>query len=180
MARLGWFRGRRALLLAGEVIEMAAQGNWHVVSVGKATAALGLIFPPQSFWVRSQNPLELPDGSDPEPDVAVVPGTPDDYTKHPSTALLVLEVSDTSLRLDRRKAHAYASAGVPDYWVVNLPEHQLEVYRDPVADAAAEFRHRYRAVVTLKPGDSITPLAAPHASVAVAELLPKNPVGDGL
>lgn len=177
MARSGWFRGQRVLLLAGEVIEMAAQGNWHSVVLGMSEHELRKIFPEDRFWVRTQRPLDLPDGtSDPEPDAAVVPGTFRDYTAHPATALLVVEVADTSLRLDRKKANAYAAAGVQDYWIVDLGGHQVEVYRQPVPDAREPFAYRYASIATLRPGDTINPVAAPHASVAVADLLPKQPV----
>jgi Uma2 family endonuclease len=181
MAALGWFRGKRALLLDGEIIEMAPQGNWHSVVVGKVEYALSDVFPRGSFWVRPQMPLDLPDGtSEPEPDAAVVPGKPDDYRQHPSTAVLVLEVSDTSLRLDRRKANAYAAAAVRDYCIVNLPDHVVELYRDPVPDPSAAFGHRYARVTTLRPGDVIHPVSAPQALVAVADLLPAHPVGKAL
>jgi Uma2 family endonuclease len=174
MAKLGWFRGKRVVLLDGEIIEMPGQGNAHSVSLGKAESALRQVFPEGRYWVRTQRPLDLPDGvSEPEPDVAVVPGTPDDYREHPSTALLVVEVSDSSLLLDRRKANAYAMAGVADYWIINLPDHVVELHRDPIADPAVPFGHRYARVQTLHPGDQVIPVAAPHAQVAVADLLPK-------
>jgi Uma2 family endonuclease len=176
MAALGWFKGKRAVLLDGEIIEMAGQGNWYAATLGNADELLRGVFT-QRVWVRVQMPLETPGQSDPEPDLAVVPGKPYDYTRHPTTALLVVEVSDTSLRLDRRKANAYAAAGVPDYWILNLPDYVLEVRRDPVPDAVEEFGHRYGATVTLRPGDFVTPLAVPQARLAVNDLLPPGPVG---
>jgi Uma2 family endonuclease len=66
----------------------------------------------------------------------------------------------------------YARAGVPDYWIVNLVTGVLEVYREPVAIDPARRRWEYRMVRSLGPGESISPLAAPHASIAVADLLP--------
>ncbi len=155
---------------------MAAQGNWHVVVLGKAQDALASAFPREQYWTRTQNPLDAPDDTEPEPDIAVVPGKPDDYTAHPATALLIIEVADTSLRLDRKKSHAYAAAGVQDYWIVDIGGHQVEVYREPVADAREPFGYRYASVVVLRPGGSINPVAAPQASVAIADLLPKHPV----
>lgn len=178
-ARKGWFRGQRVLLLDGEVIEMAAQGNWHVVVIELGLRQLRRVFPEERFWIRTQNPLDLPDGSsDPGPDIAVVSGNPLEFTNHPSSALLVVEVADSSLRLDCKKSHAYAAAGVQDYWIVDIGGHQVEVYRQPVADAREPFGHRYASVVTLRPGESINPVAAPQASVAVADLLPKQPVAN--
>lgn len=178
MAALGWFEGKRALLLQGEIIEMPRQGNWHSVTIGLVHHALLDIMLRGQFWIRILSPLDLPDGeSEPEPDLAVVPGKPDDYTQHPSTAMLIVEVSDTSLRLDRRKVHAYASAAVPEYWIVNLQDHWVEVCREPVPDATADFGYRYANIATLRPGEFISPLAAPQARVAVSDLLPAQPVG---
>ncbi len=177
LAREGWFRGRRALLLDGEIYEMAAQGNWHVVVLELVMRQLRKIFSEDQFWIRSQNPIDLPDeSSDPEPDVAVVPGTPRGFDAHPSTSLLIVEVADSSLQLDRRKAHAYAAAGIADYWIVNIRAGQVEVYRQPVKDVDAPLGHRYERVEVLAPGKVIQPLAAPQATVAVADLLPKQPV----
>lgn len=180
MASLGWFRGKRVLLLDGEIIEMAGQGNWHSIALEMCERVLRDLFPKDRYWVRGQRPLDLPDGSsDPEPDLAVVPGNPADFHQHPSTALLVVEVSDSSLRLDRRKANAYAAAGVEDYWIINLPDRVVEVYRDPVPDATAEFGHRYGSLVTLRPGDLVIPLAAGKGPlIAVADLLPARPAGE--
>lgn len=177
MSRNGWFRGKRVMLLDGEIIEMAGQGNWHSVVLELAAQPLRKIFPDETHWVRTQRPLDLPDGSsDPEPDIAVVPGRAAEFTAHPSTALLIVEVADSSLRLDRKKANAYAAAGVPDYWIVDIGGHQIEVYREPVADPREPFGFRYASALTLRPGASISPVAAPHATVAVADLLPKQPV----
>lgn len=84
-----------------------------------------------------------------------------------------MEVAQTSLHLDRtRKAHVYAKAGVPDYWILNLLTGVLEVYREPVAIDPARGRWEYRIVRSLGPGESMCPLAAPYASIAVADLLP--------
>lgn len=83
--------------------------------------------------VRIQLPLALDPSSEPEPDVTVVRGSPRDYRDaHPSAALLVVEVADTTLSHDRdQKGSLYARAGVADYWIVNLVDQVLEVYRDP-------------------------------------------------
>lgn len=88
-------------------------------------------------------------------------------------AVLVLEVAQASLHGDRtRKARIYARAGIADYWIVNLVPRVLEVYGDPVSLDSAHRRWGYRMVRSLGPGESITPLAAPQASVAIADLLP--------
>ena len=177
MSSLGFFEGCRTLLLDGVVFEVRRQGNWHSVTLGLVENALLSVFLRGRYWIRSQCPLDLPDGrSEPKPDIAVAPGIPDDYTAHPSTALLVIEVADSSLRLDRRKAHAYASAGVEDYWIIDIAGHHVEVYRHPVAHPREPMGHRYDRIEVLRPGETISPLAAPQATVAVADLLPKHPV----
>jgi len=86
--------------------------------------------------------------------------------------VLLVEVAETSLAIDRlRKGSLYARAGVADYWVVNLIEEVLEVYRDPVlAPAAAEWK--YDSVRLLRRNAIITPLAAPRARIRVTALLP--------
>jgi Uma2 family endonuclease len=117
-------------------------------------------------------PLIIDPDSEPEPDLAVVQGIPDDYSDHhPASALLVIEVADSSLSLDRdRKRSLYARVGIPEYWIVNLTERCLEVYREPVS--AAGQPARYRTSQRLAATDRITPLARPGAWVSVADLLP--------
>ena len=185
LAEAGYFRGERAFLLSGEIYEMAAQGNWHSVALGMVEDELGDVFPKGQFWVRSQRPLDLADEvSDPEPDAAVVPGRPGDYAAHPSTALLVVEVSDTTLASDRKKIPYYAAAKVAEYWILNLRDRLLEVYRQPESDAENPWRPdgpplaRYNAAQVLKPGDTISPVAAPAATIAVADLFPARPPGE--
>jgi Uma2 family endonuclease len=92
---------------------------------------------------------------------------------HPSRPVLTVEVSVSSLAFDcERKASLYARAGLADYWVVNLVERVLEVYREPVPDPAAPFGWRYARRDVLDGAAQVAPLALPTASVAVARLLP--------
>jgi len=82
-------------------------------------------------------------------------------------------VSDATLDFDRtRKGSLYAATGISDYWIVNLVQRQLEVYRDPVADSTEPFGFRYGSHTILHPGGVVTPLAAPQARIRVADLLP--------
>jgi Uma2 family endonuclease len=124
--------------------------------------------------VRGQGPLALDEESEPEPDVAVVAGSFRDYvTGHPSRPALVVEVSESSLALDRdHKGSLYARAGLVDYWIVNLVDRTLEVYRDPVPDEAASFGWRYRSVEVLRGEASVSPLASPGARIRVSDVLP--------
>jgi Uma2 family endonuclease len=91
-----------------------------------------------------------------------------DYeAEHPSTALLVIEVSETTLKKDRGKAALYASAGIGEYWIVNLGARTIEVYTSPDGDRYAEVR-------TLRAGDALRPGALGEVTIAVAEILPKG------
>lgn len=161
----------RVQLIEGEIVEMAPQGPGHFAAVYLVEQALRRIFSGE-YMVRVQGPLALGEHSEPEPDVAVVAGGPRDYLgEHPTTALLVVEVSDSTLVFDQtRKAPIYAAAGIPEYWIVNLQDGSLEVLRDPVpADGG---RPAYRTILRLGPAEHGAPLARPDYSVAVADLLP--------
>ena len=175
MLDLGWFQDQRVELIDGEILDMPSQKNYHGAAITQSMDALRLAFG-IGFWVRNQLSLDLSPHSVPDPDLAVVPGSPQGVTAatpNPTTALLVVEVSDSSLPYDRSyKASLYSAAGITDYWIVNLVQRQLEVYRDPVADSTQLFGFRYNSRTILDPPDTITPLAAPHASITVADLLP--------
>ena len=123
---------------------------------------------------RLHAPLALGEHSEPEPDIAVVAGAALDYVAaHPSTAALVVEVADSSLRLDRGfKAAVYARAGLHEYWIVNLVDRALEVHREPQPSADATDDWTYRSVEVLRPPTTVTPRAAPGARIPVADLLP--------
>jgi hypothetical protein len=124
--------------------------------------------------VRIQLPLALSEYDEPFPDLAVVSGSPRDYlAQHPTSALLVVEVSEASLKTDREvKGSLYASAGIPEYWIVNLREPVLEVYREPAADARAVYGAAYQWRRVCGVGEQVSPLAAPEAKLEVAALLP--------
>ena len=124
--------------------------------------------------VRTQLPLAIDDHSEPEPepepepDIAVVIGSPRDYRDaHPTTAVLIVELAESSVKFDRtRKLALYARNGIPEYWIVNLADGVLELHRDP-----ADETHASRSV--LAASEQVTPLHAPGAyALAVAELLP--------
>jgi Uma2 family endonuclease len=172
MADAGLLQDQRVELIEGEVIEMPPQNNPHFLAIGLLQEALRAAFPPAQYWVRPQGPINLGRKSEPEPDIAVVPGALRDYRDHPTSALLIVEVSDTTLTYDRtRKARLYAQAGIPDYWVLDLVHRQIEVCRSPQQDPAAGT-WSYADTRTLTPADTITPLAAPGALIPVADLLP--------
>lgn len=166
------FEDKKLVLLAGEILEMPSSNAPHDAGLGLALAAVTAAFGP-GFWVRGQMALRLSQITDPMPDVAVVPGSPRDYAQQPTTALLVVEVSDTSLAIDTGvKAQLYAAAGISDYWVVDLNSRVLIVHRDPQPDPASPAGASYRTVTSLLPGQSISPVAAPQATINVSDLLP--------
>ena len=165
----GFFDDGRVELLGGLIWDMAGQLTPHTTGLRLTTLALEDCFS-EGFEVRSQLPVTLPNGTEPEPDIAVVPGTPLDYANHHPRSeelLLMVEISDSSLVKDRgQKLIAYAQGFVGEYWIVNLVNRQLEVYRQPLpAGIYADFK-------VYLPGESIAPINAPGKTVAVADLLP--------
>jgi Uma2 family endonuclease len=159
-------------LLAGRLVVREPQRTPHATATQLAAEALRAAF--GAGWsVRVQLPLALDDESEPEPDVAVVRGTPRDYLReHPSAPALVVEVAHDSLRADRiLKARLYARAGIGDYWIVNLVEHVLEVHRAPTRSGPGR-PVAYAEVRRVPPSETIVPLAAPAARMVVADLLP--------
>jgi Uma2 family endonuclease len=172
LAELGFFDDRHVELLDGVLYEMTINPP-HAVAVGLASEVIKTRFSPPVL-ARVQQPLDLGRRNLPEPDVAIVRGTHRDYAdSHPKTALLIVEISDSTLRKDRvLKGHVYAHAGLADYWIVNLNDRQLEVYRSPGPDPERKGRFRYAEVAIVPADGHIAPLAAPGANLAVADLLP--------
>ncbi|PYO33077.1 MAG: hypothetical protein DMD86_11390 [Candidatus Rokuibacteriota bacterium] len=160
-------------LVGGQLIVAEPKGTGHSVAIELAAEALRKAFG-AGWTVRVQDPIAPDDESEPEPDVAVVAGSPREYlAAHPSRPALVLEVSNSSLAFDRRdKGSLYARAQILDYWIVNLVDRVLEVYRDPVLSADALYGWSYARVLRLGPEATISPVAAPAASISVTDLLP--------
>ncbi len=172
LADLGFFNGPKVELILGEIIQMSAKKNYHAITLGLGEDVLRAAFGPK-FWVRPQLPLVLGKYGEPEPDLAVVPGGPRDYAEHPQSALLVLEISDTTLKLDRgKKAAQYAYAGIEDYWIIDLVDGQLEVYREPKPNVRTPRKSSFAASQIFGPDDRACPLALPRKSILVADLLP--------
>ena len=164
MADAGLFEGRRVELIEGEIIDMAPQNNPQAAAITLAAEALRAAFGPNHTF-RVQLPMNL-GTSEPEPDVAVVRGTPRQNLTHPTTALLVLEIAETTLLYDRTvKSKLYARAAVPDYWVLDLTSRRLEARRDPGPAG-------YASLQTFDAAATLSPLAARAAHVRVADLLP--------
>jgi Uma2 family endonuclease len=174
LIELGIFQpGEPIELIGGELMVAEPQGAAHYTAIRKTAKALEAAFGP-GWEIRTQGPVGLDDDSEPEPDVAVVPGSPDDYGRaHPSRPVLTVEVAESSLVIDRRhKGSLYARAGLPDYWVLNLIDRVLEVYREPVADSTAPFGWRYARGEVLDVSARVAPLAAPTSAISISQLLP--------
>ena len=156
----------RVELIHKEILTMSPQKSGHATGVQLAGDALRAMFG-RGFVVCTQLLLALGGESEPEPDVAVVAGSPRDFRDaHPATALLIVEVAEASLEFDRgAKRSLYAGAGIREYWIVALQTRQLEVYREP---SGSDYRERQ----VLRANDSVAPLARPQLSLRVADLLP--------
>jgi Putative restriction endonuclease len=173
MGDMGWFEGRRPFLLDGVIWEQGPMNPLHANALYLTAEAVRAIF--TTGWVvRVQMPMRVDEHNDPFPDLLVVAGGPQDFwTAHPVTASLIVEVSDTTLKVDTtEKAERYATAGVGDYWVLDLTGRRLLVFRDPQPLPAGLGATAYRTQLALGPADRVSPLAAPHASILVADLLP--------
>lgn len=167
----GVFADKRVELIEGEIVEMAPIGLPHAAVTHPLAVILEAAFG-AGFTVRNQVPIALGEPnrpSDPQPDIAVVVGHWRDYiSREPiaSDVRLIVEIADSSLTDDRKiKGALYAASGIPEYWIVNLVDRQLEVYREPVDG-------RYTTTSIYAAGDSLEPLHAPGSSVAVANFMP--------
>jgi Uma2 family endonuclease len=182
LVELGVFHDEAVELIGGQLLVAEPQGSYHASRLGAAGDALRAALPP-GWLVRVQMPVALDDDSEPEPDLAVVPGIWSDYEAgHPRNPALIVEVAESSLEFDRRekgslpdrreKGSLYARGGVRDYWIVNLVERALEVYRDPEPDPAAPHGWRYRTIARITPPGVVAPRALPSARAAVGDLVP--------
>jgi Uma2 family endonuclease len=165
MADLGFFQDKRVELVNGSVIEMTAMNDNHwlaLIKCGKTLrAAFGL-----SFEIVSQAPLAIDEYSEPEPDFFVLSAPPQSKADALPLTVLVVEISDSTLQYDRTsKAALYASAGIAEYWIVNLNTRELEVRRAPLSQ-------KYSQVQTFGEKATVTALAAPRKKTKVADLLP--------
>src|SRR5881397_4257626 len=166
LIELGVFQpGEDIELIGGELMVAEPQGAAHYTAIRKSAKALEAAFGP-GWEVRTEGPIGLDEDSEPEPDVAVVPGSPEDYSRaHPSRPVLTVEVAESSLAVDRQhKGSLYARAGLTDYWVLNLVDRVLEVYREPAPDSAAPFGWRYARREVFDASARVIALAAPGSS----------------
>lgn len=166
MAEVGIIaRDARVELIHGEVVEMSPQNSPHGGFITRIERLLG--GPGRGYLLRVQLPLRIDRHNEPEPDFVLARLRDDDYIgghAAPADALLLIEVADSSLDYDRdEKDRLYARAGVPEYWILNLPERCIEVRRDPSPEG---YRTKLRAVA----GESVTAVAASQVKLTVDEV----------
>jgi Uma2 family endonuclease len=165
LVQLGLFENERVELLRGVLVTMSPQGKAHAGLTywlaKRLTLALG-----ERWEVRSHSPFAASDDSEPEPDISVSAARANPMSGHPSTAVLVIEVSDSSILKDRRvKAPIYAQAGVSEYWLVDISGGELcvEIHSEPSHEG-------FRRVEVLRAGDVLRPIALPEIEIAVSEI----------
>jgi len=168
MAEAGIFHPEeRVELIEGQIFQMAAKGTAHEAAITRTERLLRNRLGEQVL-LRLQSPVQLNNYSEPEPDIAVVAPNPLDYEDHhptPSEVFLLVEVADTSLKHDREvKAPVYARSGIVDYWVLDVNERKLHVYRLPSSQG-------YQSEMILAEDVTISPLAFPDCTIAVREML---------
>jgi len=164
LVELGCFHDERVELVFGWVVEMSPIGTEHNESTERVSRMLMRQLGDHAR-VRSQASFAATDDSEPEPDVFVFPH--DDYWhKHPDHAYLIVEIAQSSLRWDRNtKSLLYGISQVDEYWIVNLVDGQVEIYRDRVDGA-------WKTVTVHRRGETIAMLAFPDVKIPVSEILP--------
>lgn len=167
-AYAGAFGDCQVELLDGVIYDKYPQTGMHAAGLRRARRALERICP-EGYQVDVLLPLDLGSRSAPTPDLAIVLQDPDDYMSgHPSHAVLIVEVADSSFSVDLDlKEKIYARVGIPEYWVLSLVQDCLWVYRNPI-------RGSYRSKLAHGRGEQVSCLALPDTVIAVDEILPKR------
>ncbi len=158
----------RTELIAGQIVIMTAKGTAHVITLqllaNNIQAQLGT-----TALIRTQDPIRLDNFSEPEPDLAIVKGTILDYTQQhpvPDDIYLVIEVADSTLKQDCQvKDKLYARSSIAEYWVVDINNRQVHIFRDPTSTG-------YTSQLILTETHSISPLAFPEIVLSIASILP--------
>jgi Uma2 family endonuclease len=171
--KTGLFSDLKTMLIHGELFTMPAPKPPHDFGLDATCAFLRSVCP-AGHYIREQKGFDIGTDNDPSPDIAVVPGSFRDYaTATPTTAILIVEIAHTTLAMDTTtKAELYATAGVPEYWVLDLDHRQLLVLRDPHPLPAGLGATAYRTHLTFGPADRVGSHFAPTTTVLVGDLLP--------
>ncbi|MDJ0705318.1 MAG: Uma2 family endonuclease [Leptolyngbyaceae cyanobacterium MO_188.B28] len=170
MAESGLLTGsERTELLAGQIILMSAKGTPHVTALRLLASTLDQQLVNQPFFISTQDPIQLDNYSEPEPDLVIVKGDFLDYAAHhptPKDICLVVEVADSTLKQDCEvKDKLYAQAGIADYWVLDLSYRQLHIFRGSTPTG-------YSSHLILSQDQPVSPLAFPEISLSLSALLP--------
>lgn len=173
LGSLGVFDDVKVMLIDGEIFTMVMPNPPHDAGLTLTFQYLSRVCP-ADHYIRNQQGFDIGTRTDPGPDLAVVPGSVRDYTtRTPTAALMIVEVAESTLFKDTTtKAEWYATAGVPEYWVVDLENRRLLVYRDPEPLPKGLGATAYRTHTAYGPDETVAPLIAPNAPVKVADLLP--------
>jgi Uma2 family endonuclease len=159
----------RTELIAGQIVLMASKGTPHVLTLRLLAIALEALLRHQPVFVSTQDPIRLDNYSEPEPALTIVQGTIQDYADHhprPNEVSLVVEVADSTLKQDCEiKDKLYAQAGIADYWVVDLKNRQLHIFRHPTPAG-------YTSHLILTEPNQVSPLAFPDIALALTAILP--------
>jgi Uma2 family endonuclease len=160
--------GERVELILGQIFTMAAKGTRHTVSTTRLITELPMLIQRRAI-VRCQDPISLPNNSEPEPDIVIARLRSDEYVNtHPSPEdiILVIEVADSSIKFDRdTKAPLYAAAGISEYWIVNLIDNRLEIYRQPEGSI-------YTSIQIVTPPQTIVLPQFPEIVVQIGDFFP--------
>jgi Uma2 family endonuclease len=166
--REGWDEDGRVELLDGEVVWMSPVGDPHIGCVNRLTRLFSRRYPEEVVLVSVQNNVRVSPLDEPQPDIALLKARADYYGTAkalPQDILLLVEISDTTLRTDLgRKARIYANAGVHEYWVIDLNNRTIYIHRSPCGGA-------YTTQQVLGAGAHLTAEFAPTVPFAVDELL---------
>jgi len=158
----------RVELLEGRIIWMIAKGTAHRSAVGRIDRLLQDCLKNRAL-ICVQDPVKLNDRSEPEPDISVVKIHPLDYADHhptPSEVYLIIEVADSSLKLDcETKAKAYSLAGINDYWVLDVVKRELHIFRNPTQTG-------YESQIIIMETATVSPLEFPDLQICLSDILP--------
>ena len=163
----GFLQDGKVELVNGEIWDKMGQGRWHIIIVMRIIKVLEAVF--DYDRLQAQATLPLGNHGEPEPDLAVLAQNIDHYVEREPTeadTVLLIEVSDSTLRADlTAKVRQYGSVGIPEYWVVDIPNRLLHVFRNPTETG-------YASETILTPQDEVSPISAPKSTIRVADLLP--------
>jgi Uma2 family endonuclease len=159
----------RTELIAGQIVLMVAKGTPHVLALRLLVSTLETLLNNQPVFISSQDPIQLDNFSEPGPDLAIIKGTIFDYAEHhpyPDDIHLVVEVADSTLKTDCEvKDKIYAQAGIADYWVIDIKNRQVHIFRDPTPSG-------YTSHLILSATQTISPLAFSAITLPITAILP--------